>query len=93
MDVKEAVVAAKKWVLNTLSDESITNLGLDEVEFKDEDKTWEITLGFSRPWNGTRNAITALTGEPAPRRVYRVLKVSDDTGEVVSMKRKENGED
>lgn len=93
MDVKEAVGVAKKWVRDTLADETVSNLGLDEVEFKDEDKTWRITLGFSRPWNASRNAMTTLVGEPAPRRVYRVLKVSDETGKVISMTRKDDSED
>jgi hypothetical protein len=92
MDVKKAVATAKKWILDTLADESISNLGLEEVEFHDSDKTWRITLGFSRPWNSTRNAIVALTGDIAPRRVYRILKVSDETGKVLSMTRRDSDE-
>lgn len=88
MDVKEAVSTAKSWLVRTLADESISNLGLEEIEFDDHEHSWKITLGFSRPWNTVRNALTAISGEPAIRRAYRVLTVDDITGKVQSMKKR-----
>jgi hypothetical protein len=85
MDVKEAVRIAKDWVISILSEEGVSNVGLEEVNFDDEKHSWLITMGFSRPWNSTRNAFTAISGELAPRRTYRIITVSDVTGTVTSM--------
>jgi len=87
MEVKEAVSAAKSWLRSTLEDEAIANIGLEEIEFDPHEHAWKITLGFSRPWNTVRNALTAISGEPATRRAYRVITVDNTTGKINSMKR------
>ena len=88
MDVRAAVGSAKQWLADTLQDESISNVGLEEVQFDEEQRVWLVTLGFSRPWNSGRTALTAISGEPASKRVYRVIAVKDPDGQVVSMKRR-----
>jgi len=93
MDVKTAVGTAKQWLVNTLTDESISNVGLEEVEFDEERGVWLITIGFSRPWNTVKNAFTVLSGEPAARRAYRVIAVQEPDGKVVSMKRLQGTDD
>ena len=50
MDVKEAVQTAKKYVAELFTDETIADVGLEEVVFNDMSNNWEITIGFSRPW-------------------------------------------
>ena len=50
MEIKEAVAEAKKCVQELFVQESISNLGLKEVEFDDATGVWSITIGFSRPW-------------------------------------------
>ncbi|HWF11909.1 MAG TPA: hypothetical protein VG297_25750 [Bryobacteraceae bacterium] len=92
MEVKEAIQHAKAFATDILGGEGITNLGLEEVERDETAEVWRVTLGFSRPWNSVRNTLTALTGEAAPRRAYRVFLVTDD-GQVVSMKRRTGTED
>ena len=87
MDVKEAVRTAKTWLVDTLADESVANLGLEEVDFDDRNLEWKVTLGFSRPWNSARGALANITGEPVPRRAYRVITVDDVSGKVKSMKK------
>ncbi|MBI4923617.1 MAG: hypothetical protein HY834_17895 [Devosia nanyangense] len=89
MDVKQAATAAKTYVADLLRDENPTNLGLEEVEFDRSTGTWNITVGFSRPWNSTRGPLTTLAGEPIPKRAYRVVSIRDVDGEVLSMKRRE----
>ena len=94
MDVKEAVAVAKGYLTDVYTDERIVNLGLEEVEFDDRSDTWCITLGFSRPWDRPapprQRPLAVAIGEPAPRpelrRCYKVLRVSDETGEVKSLK-------
>jgi hypothetical protein len=93
MDVKTAVGTAKQWLANVLTDEGISNVGLEEVEFDEQRGVWLITLGFSRPWNTVKNAFTAISGEPAARRAYRVIAVKEPDGEVVSMKRRQDADD
>ena len=90
MEVKAVVGAAKRWLTDVLKDEGITNIGLEEVEFDEQQNAWRITLGFSRPWNSVRNALTAISGEPAAKRSYRVILVRDANGEIISMKQRES---
>jgi hypothetical protein len=55
MDVKEAVATAKKYVGELFTQEGITNLGLEEIEFDEQAGEWRVTVGFSRPgirWEG-----------------------------------------
>ncbi len=51
MDVKEAVGTAKKYVDDLFANESIANVGLEEVAFDDTKHAWKVTVGFSRTWN------------------------------------------
>lgn len=88
MDVKQAVNTAKGYVSDLLSDEGLSNLGLEEIEHDDKAGLWRVTVGFSRPWNTARNAFTSLSGEPVSKRAYRVVSIKD-TGEVVSVKRRD----
>jgi hypothetical protein len=93
MNVSQAVTTAKGWVLDVMKDEKPINLGLEEVEFDDEKRIWKITLGFSRPWNSTKNALSTLTGDVALRRAYRTILVNDNDGNVKGMVRKVNADD
>ncbi len=92
MDVTNAVDAAKTWFRATMKDEKIENLGLEEVEFNPVDRVWQITLGFSRPWNSVRDAVTTITGEALPKRTYRVITLQDHDAKVLAMKRREAAE-
>ena len=50
MDVKEAARMAKDYLANVFSEEEITHIGLQEVDFDEVSKTWKVTVGFFRPW-------------------------------------------
>jgi hypothetical protein len=89
MDVKQAVVLAKRYIADLLADEGVINLGLEEIDRDDTAGVWHVTLGFSRPWNSVRNALTALTGDVAAKRSYRIVTVRDLDGEVLSVKRRD----
>ncbi|MEL6063275.1 MULTISPECIES: hypothetical protein [unclassified Methylobacterium] len=84
INLNEAVERAKAWLHATMSGESITNVGLEEVEH--QPGYWNITLGFSRPWDATRNAVTVLSGAVVMRRTFKTITVDERTGEVVAMK-------
>ena len=88
MHVKQAVDLAKKDFLEIFADEHPTNLGLEEIEFDDSTRIWQITLGFSRPWE-SKNALASAIGSLNPPRSYKVVRISDDSGKVISIKNRE----
>ena len=85
MQTKEAVGIAKKWVADQLSGEGVQDIGLEEVRFSDG--SWQITVGFSRPWDQTALSILSA-GRPASR-TYKVVVISDETKEVTEMRNRE----
>ena len=84
MEVKEAVRTAKKYIAELFTDETIASLGLEEVEFNDTSSNWEVTIGFSRPWQNLSLA-NALGNRP-PTRSYKLVLINDDSGQVLSLK-------
>jgi hypothetical protein len=85
MDVKQAVSTAKGYVQYLFEDETIADLGLEEVEFDDQDKTWRITVGFSRPdFEQPPESKPIYYG-----RYYKIVRISDDTKQVLSIKNRE----
>ena len=84
MDVKQAVQAAKSHVAEIFADESIENVGLEEVEFDELNRIWAITVGFSRVWGRPGNLIRALNGDTA--RTSKIVRIEDESGRVQSVK-------
>ena len=91
MNVKEAVNAAKVYVADVFGEEGVYNVGLEEVEYDQHYEVWRVTIGFSRPWNTVRSALTLVTGDSAPRRSYKIVSVNE-TGEILSVKQREKSE-
>ena len=85
MDVKKAARTAKDYLIDLFADEGITNVGLEEVEFDELSSTWKITLGFSRPWDQKNALVATLSGDGRPARSYKVVRINDDDGAVVSL--------
>jgi hypothetical protein len=85
MDVKEAVRTAKEYLQEIFADEAIRSVGLEEVEYNDQSAEWQITLGFFRSWPGGANINNPLV---SPRN-YKVIRISDKTGKVISVKNRE----
>ena len=83
MNAKEAVSAAKFFIQDMFADEQIEDLGLEEVEYEEIANFWYVTVGFSRPWD--KNALTDMQ-RTGLRRSYKVVTISDNTGEVISVK-------
>ena len=92
ISTRDAIAIAKQYVADVFADENIINLGLEEVAFDDQGGAWNVTVGFSRPWNTVRNALTALAGEPAVLRSYKTVRVDDKTRDVLSIKDRELAE-
>ena len=87
MDVKQAVQLAKTHVAEIFADESIANVGLEEVEFDDLNQVWEITIGFSRFWGRLGDVVRALDGNSA--RTFKIVRIEDETGRVQSVKHRD----
>ena len=87
MDVKEAIRLAKSHLQEIFTDERIQNLGLEEVEYDDNNKVWSITLGFSRPWDTDSRSLAGLG--IFPKRDYKVVRIFDPEKKVISIKNRE----
>ena len=79
MDVKEAAKLAKDYIANLFADEGITNIGLEEIVRRSPEKVWEVTVGFSRPWDHG-GLSTIMVGQTGLRRSYKLLRIDDGTG-------------
>jgi hypothetical protein len=97
MDVTEAVDRAKHEIVRAFADESLRNLGLEEVEFEElgpERGIWKVTVGFSRPWDreipletGSGVSVLSFRTTPGPlSRSYKVVRIADPDGRVLSIK-------
>jgi len=81
MQATEAIDSAKKYLTNFFEDEQIKNVGLEEVNFSEEDQEWRITLGFSRPWNEPRGVLAeaqAQFGQGKIERTYKIVHIPEN---------------
>lgn len=84
MDVREAVKLAKQYLLELFSEEPVSYVGLEEVDFDDESEEWIITLSFARLWEAT--PLPSALGKPPEDRHYKVFRISDRDGRVKTIK-------
>lgn len=88
--VREAVQAAQEWVRQVYPDSSLEHLRLEEVELSDDEKHWNLTLGWVEPAVRENALAAALNGHlRVLPRVYKSLQVDAETGAVKSMKIRE----
>jgi hypothetical protein len=89
MNVKDAVKTAINYVIELFSQEELTNVGLEEVIFDENEKCWQVTVGFSRPWDYHPDAVfKGLAPNALPSRQYKVVQVTE-SGEVKAVKIRE----
>ena len=84
MDVKEAAKLAKDYVADLFAEEGVGHVGLEEIELRD-DRFWEVTVGFSRPWDQDGLATITL-GQRGLRRSFKVIRIDGQTRVVESVK-------
>ena len=79
MDAKLAANSAIQHVAD-LFGPNVQNLGLEEIEYVEGDDAWDVTVGFSRPWDFPANATTllSLTADSRPLRKYKVVRIRED---------------
>ena len=87
MDVKDAVRTAKDYITAIYKDERVTGVGLEEVRFEAGlPDTWDVTIGFFRSFAGEplTQLAAALESDPG-RRVYKIVRIDDRDGKVMSV--------
>ncbi len=90
MQVRAAVEIAKGYVLDLFGEDGLAGLRLEEVELG-ADGVWNVTVGFTRPLvltGGLADTLAGLGGPMGPR-TYRLVRVRDDDGGVLSVKIRE----
>ena len=99
MDVKDAVKRAKAYVADLFAEEGVFDLGLEEVEHQNGD-VWSVTIGFNRQPAlastsdvATGGALARLLTRSNAGRIYRVVRVRESDGEILSVKRTDSTED
>lgn len=87
LNAREAGRKAKQHIAELLSDENITEIGLEEIEYEDDQSVWLVTVGFFRPWHKGVEERNIL-GEPRLSRSYKVVRL-DAAGEVLSVRHRD----
>lgn len=102
IDARKAVEAAVEYFnsLANLSDAALSpDLTLEEVELGEigmEDRSWLITLGYNVKLPGAKGETAELLGpimglgKSAQKRRFKIFKINAETGDVLSMKMREN---
>lgn len=92
MEVKEVVKEAIQYVSDIFAHERPSNVGLEEITFDDSTNVWNVTIGFSRPWDyETPSAFPGLQPQ-IPRREYKIVRIDDATGRVKEIKIRETAD-
>ena len=92
MDVKNAVSKAKAYLMELFAEDGVADIRLEEVEHDERDESWNITLGFLRHREAPANMsalVASLDALASRRRVYRVVRVRERDGAVVSVKHRD----
>ena len=93
IDVTQAVAHAKAYVKRLFAGESILHVGVEEVKYDEDQRVWNVTIGFFREWDVKSPSPTPAYLEPIigkrhqewTRRTFKVLAVEDESGDVRSM--------
>ncbi len=86
MEVKEAVSLAIKYVGDLFASESLSNLGLEEVEFDGDSNEWTVTVGFSRPWDYPKGGLAVLGEGIRPERSFKLVVINDNSEMVIAIR-------
>lgn len=83
MDVQTVIAKAKDYVSSIFGPEGAFNIGLEEVRFDGDNDAWDVTIGFSRPWD--RGSTSPIIQTP-DKRTYKIVEISDRDGRVVGVR-------
>ena len=89
MNVKDAVKKAIEYIADVFKFENPENIGLEEVILNEHENIWEVTIGFSRPWDYPIQGLVAGLQAQRPKRQYKIVRIDNESGEVKSIKIRE----
>lgn len=89
MNVKNAIKKAIEYVADVFEAEHPENIGLEEVFLNEQENVWEVTIGFSRPWDHQKGGLIASMQALNPTRQYKTVKIDNLTTEVKSIRIRE----
>jgi hypothetical protein len=84
IDVKDAVKIAMDFVKNIYTGEKFDRVTLEEVELSDDSPFWYVTLGLGQVIQTDPFAVLSGGGKVSVK--YKVFTIHRETGEVISMK-------
>ena len=84
MEVKEAVNAAKQYVIELFGTEGIDYVTLEEVKLDYDTNNWLIAIGFDRQWDREEGPLGPILTR-APTRNYKVVCIDDANGRFLSI--------
>lgn len=87
MDRLDAVETAKQYIVDLYQAEGISKPRLEELTLDRVNNIWLVTIGFAYLVGGDRSATLtpSLAKAVYGDRVYKLVKVDDQDGEVVAM--------
>ena len=91
MDAKNAIAVAKQHVADVFGDELTSPPTLEEIWFDERKKQWFVTLGVRRSSNHVEKDFLRdpLGGRNRVLPDYKVLRIADKDGSIVSMQIRE----
>ncbi|MFW2042298.1 hypothetical protein ACG94V_12930 [Acinetobacter sp. ULE_I001] len=92
MEAKESIKLAKLFLRDIFEDENPIDIRLEEIELDDYDK-WIITLSYYKEPNGQGpvGLMAIASAINANNREYKVVTIDKSSGEVESIKIRNNG--
>jgi hypothetical protein len=85
MNVKDAATIAITHIIELFKDEKLSNVGLEEATYNENKKKWEVTVGFSRPWDYHEQGLVTGLQPLTPNRQYKIVHIDSKTREVKSV--------
>jgi hypothetical protein len=88
VDVKQAVAKAMDYLKDMYKIDEFRDVLLEEVDLSEDNKFWNVTIGFTRVQESTSGGpMATLIGESGEfKREYKVFRIDADNGDLRSMR-------
>jgi len=88
VDVKQAVSKAMSYLKELYRIDQFKDVLLEEVDLSEDNKFWNVTIGFTRVQESTSGGpMATLIGQSAEfKREYKVFRIDAKTGDLRSMR-------
>lgn len=88
MDVKEAVGKAMDYLKDMYQIDQFKDVLLEEVDLSEDNKFWNVTIGFTRPQESTSGGpMATLIGQSSEfKREFKVFQIDSENGALRSMR-------